>query len=236
MCNTFVRNITKCPQRKTTHLHQSTTITLSSHTPLDRANHHPTLHPLHPTTPATHLTPTITPQNRPIIKSRLFHTSMSLRTLRMCTAKLTPTQRRSTFPPIRPTHLTSTPLRIRALFGPAALQLLLCRQSTTQKSHFTVAQPWVLAYIMSQPSIPRTKPKNPASRLGPRGNQLRLSLFSSLHPPQSSPLFQDLAEGSGKHWATPCKTTHFQATPCPVIHHHLDNLGSAFHLTISSTS
>ena len=152
---------------------------------------------------------------------------MSLHTLRMCTAKLTHTQRRSTFLHIRATHQTTTALRIQALLCPAALPPLLCRKSTTQKRHFTEAPPWVLAYIMSRPSIPCTKPQNPASQLGPRGNQRPLSLFSSQHPPQLSPLSQDLVEGGGKHWVTP-----YQATPCQVTQQCLDSLDSAFHRTI----
>ena len=234
LCNTFVRSITKCPQRRrTTHLHQSTTITPSSPTPLDQAIRHRTHHPI---TPAIHPTPTTILRNHPIIKLHLFLTSMLLHTLRTCTAKLIHTQRRSTFLPIPATHPTTTPLRIQALLCPAVLPPLLSQQSSTQKSHFTEAPPWVLAYIMSRPSIPSTKPQNPASQLDPRGNQRPLSLFSSQHPPQLSPLFQDLVEGGGKHWVTPCKITHFQVTPFQVTQHHLDSRHSAFHRTISSTS
>lgn len=225
MCNTFVRNITKCPQRRSTHLHQNTTITPSSLTPLDRAIHHPTLHHHHPITPAIHPTPTITLRNHPITKSRQYLTSMSLHTLQTCTAKLIHTQRRSTFLPTRPTHPTTKVIHTQTLFCPAALPPLQCQRSTTQKNHFTAAPPWVPVCIMSQRSRPHTKPQTPESQLGHRGNQRPLSLFSSRHPPQLSLLFQDLVEGGGKHWVTPCQVTQ----------QYLDNLDS-FHRTISSTS
>ena len=200
LCNTFVRNITKFPLRRSTHLHQNTTtITRASHTPLDQAILHPTLHPHHPSTPAIHPTPIMTLRNHPITKSHQYLTSMSLHTLQTYTAKLIHTRRRSILFPIRPTHPTTKVIHTQALFSPAVLPPLQCRQSTTQKSHCTAAPPWVLAFIMSRRSIPLTKPQTPESQLGRRGNQRPLSLFSSRHPLQLSPLFQDLVEGGDKH-------------------------------------